>query len=451
MRRVAARFATGAVGATSLAAVGASLALAVPSDLTAPLITRQVVGTAGEDGWFRGPVNVRWTVTDPESPWTTSGCDARTFVEETRGVTVECRASSLGGSSSDGMVVMTDSTAPSVSGAAPDRRPDRRGWYRAPVTIAFSGDDALSGIAACTVVSYAGPERRKAAVTGACRDRGGNESGTLEFWLRYDATGPRILHARRARRPDHGHWYRRPVRVRFRARDRLSGAARCKPVTYRGPDGRGKVRAACSDGAGNVTTRDFPIRFDATAPTVELRGKPGGRMAVLRWRAARDARSFRLSRWIGGQPGTHEVVYRGGRHRHVYTGLTNGRRYSYAVLATDRAGNHGRDRTRVKPHRGLLGPRADAEVTAPPLLRWTPVLGARYYNVQIVRDGRTILSDWPRRARYPLPATWSFKGQDQTLVPGSYTWYVWAARRRASGGPRGQRIGHRRFVILQAG
>jgi len=448
MRRIAARFFAGAAGAAALAAVGASLALAVPSDPTAPVIMRQVVGTAGEDGWYRGPVNVRWTVTDPESPWTTSGCDARTFTEETRGVTVECRASSLGGASADVMVVMLDSTAPSVTGAAPDRPPGRQGWYRAPVTIAFAGDDALSGIAACTVVSYAGPEGPRAAATGACRDRAGNESGTLKFWLRYDVTGPRVLQARRGRRPDHGRWYRRPVRVRFRARDRLSGRARCTPVTYRGPDGRGTVRATCSDGAGNVATRDFPIRYDATAPTVELRGKPGGRMAVLRWRAAPDARSFRLSRWIRGRPGTREVVYRGSRHRHVDRGLTNGRRYRYAVVATDRAGNRGRDRTRVKPHRALLGPPADAQLTAPPLLRWTPVLGARYYNLQIVRDGRTILSDWPRRARYPLPATWSFKRRNRTLVPGTYTWYVWAARRRA---PGGQRIGHRRFVILPAG
>jgi hypothetical protein len=394
---------------------------------------------------------VRWIVTDPESPWTTTGCDARTFTQETAGVAVECRASSAGGTSLDGMLVKIDSTAPSVTGAAPDRGPDGSAWYRSPVTIAFSGSDALSGIAACTAVTYTGPDRRRASVLGSCRDRAGNVSGALAFELPYDATGPRILRARPVRRPDHGHWYRHPVRIRFRARDRLSGRARCTPVTYRGPDGHGKVQASCSDRAGNVSTRQFPIRFDQTAPTVELAAKPGGRLAVLRWRASPDARSFRLSRWIRGKPWTREVRYRGAKRRHVDEGLVNGQRYRYELLATDGAGNHGRDRTTVRPHRGLLAPAADAHVAAPPLLRWTRELYARFYNVQLVRDGRTILSDWSRRPRYQLAATWTFKRHDESLAPGRYAWYVWAAKRRQSSGFRGQRIGQRHFEVLPGG
>jgi hypothetical protein len=445
------RVAGGLAATAVLAAVGVSLAHASPTDTTAPVITRHVVGTPGQDGWFRGSVNVRWTVTDPESPWTTSGCDARTLTAETPGVTLECRASSLGGSSSDSMVVRLDSTAPSVSNAAPDRPPDGPPWYRAPVTLAFSGNDALSGIAACTTVTYAGPDGPTASVTGVCRDRSGNESAPLQFRLPYDATGPIVLRARRGRRPDHGRWYRRPVRIRFRARDRLSGGAQCVPIVYRGPDGRGNAQANCSDRAGNITTREFPIRFDATAPSVALRVAPGDRMAVLRWQAAPDVRSFQLSRWSRGQPRTREVVYRGARHRHVDTGLTNGQRYRYELLATDRAGNDGRARAHGKPHRGLLAPAPDAQVTAPPLLRWTPVLGARYYNIQLVRDDRTILSDWPQQPRYPIPATWTFKQQNQALTPGHYTWYVWAAHRQRPRGVYGQPIGHRRFTLLPAG
>jgi hypothetical protein len=433
--------------AAVLAAVDASVGLASPSDLTAPVITRHVVGTVGEDGWFRGSVNVSWTVTDPESPWTTSGCDARTLTEETPGVTLECRASSAGGSSSDSMVVKIDSTAPSVSNAAPDRPPDGPPWYRAPVTIAFSGQDALSGIVDCTRVTYAGPDAPTASVSGVCRDRSGNESAPLTFQLPYDATGPVVLRERRGRRADRGRWYRRPVRIRFSARDLLSGGAHCARITYRGPDGRGNARANCSDRAGNITARDFPIHFDATAPSVALRVTAGERMAVLRWRAAPDARSFRLARWTRGRRGTREVVYRGRGHRYVDGGLTDGRRYRYELLATDRAGNHGRDHAVVRPHRGLLAPAPDAQVTAPPLLRWRPVLGALYYNVQLMRDGRTILSDFPERPRYPMLATWTFKRQTKALVPGSYTWYVWAAHRRRTGGVYGERIGRRRFVV----
>src|SRR5215213_5680737 len=110
------RRALAGVATVGFLALASGVALAGPSDLTAPVISRQVTGSAGDDGWFRGPVNRHGTVTDPESPWTTSGCDARTIDSDTAGAAVECRASSAGGSASDAMVVKVDSSAPSVTG-----------------------------------------------------------------------------------------------------------------------------------------------------------------------------------------------------------------------------------------------------------------------------------------------------------------------------------------------
>ena len=78
---------TATVGAIGVAlAVGADPAVGAPAptDSSSPVIGRTVTGTGGADGWYREPVNVRWDVNDPESPWTTSGCDARTVSEETR-------------------------------------------------------------------------------------------------------------------------------------------------------------------------------------------------------------------------------------------------------------------------------------------------------------------------------------------------------------------------------
>jgi hypothetical protein len=432
----------------ALAAVAVHPAVAQPTDQTAPVITRQVSGPVGEGGWFRGPVNVRWTVSDPESPWTTSGCDAQTLTAETSGVTLECRATSAGGTTSDGMIVRIDSTGPSVTGAAPDRRPDRRGWYRAPVSVAFAGADALSGLALCGVAPYAGPDARRARVTGGCRDVAGNDSAPLAFTFRYDATGPRIIRAVASRRPDHRRWYTRPVRFRFRARDALSGRARCRRVRFRGPDGRGAVRGSCRDRAGNRSVRAFPIRYDATAPKVALRIRPGHRMAIMRWRASRDARRFVLSRSIRGAPWTRAVVYRGRRRRHVDVRLVNGQRYRYKLVAIDRARNRTVRRGRVKPRRALLRPRANARVAAPPLLRWTPIRRARYYNVQLVRHGHTVLKAWPSRARYRIPASWSVDGRPEALVPGAYRWYVWPGFGRRSRHRYGRLIGGRRFVVV---
>ena len=247
-------------------------------------------------------------------------------------MTVECRASSAGGDDTDGLTIKVDSTAPSVTGAAPDRRPDTRGWFRAPFSVAFAGDDALSGIEACTrdlrrTGSPPGPPHRRVPGHRGQRER----CAHLSVPLRRDGPAGRACVA--VPSSDHRGWYARPVRFRFRARDAVSGAARCAPVTFRGPEGRGAVRATCVDRAGNLATRDFPIRYDATPPAIAVRVDPGHRMAILRWRASRDARSFQLVRWIRDAPWTRTVVYRGRRHRHLDAQLVDGRVYRYVLVA----------------------------------------------------------------------------------------------------------------------
>ena len=46
-----------------------------PSDTTPPIIVPTVTGTLGNNGWYVSDIDVSWTVTDPDSPVTTSGCD----------------------------------------------------------------------------------------------------------------------------------------------------------------------------------------------------------------------------------------------------------------------------------------------------------------------------------------------------------------------------------------
>ena len=83
-----------------------------------------------------------------------------------------------------------DATPPAVS-ALPSRSPDHNGWYNHPVTFAFGGTDATSGIAGCSTVTYSGPASGSATVTGSCSDRAGNVAQKM-VPLRYDAAGPSI-------------------------------------------------------------------------------------------------------------------------------------------------------------------------------------------------------------------------------------------------------------------
>ena len=50
----------------------------------------------------------------------------------------------------------------------------------------------------------------------------------------------------------------------------------------------------------------------------------------------------------------------------------------------------------ARPTAPLVSPPAGAKVSAPPLLVWTAVPNATYYNVQLWRRGR-VLSAWPAR------------------------------------------------------
>jgi hypothetical protein len=83
----------------------------------------------------------------------------------------------------------------------------------------------------------------------------------------------------------------------------------------------------------------------------------------------------------------------------------------------------------------------------PPVLRWTRARHARYYNVQLHRAGRKILSAWPARPRYRLHRRWSFAGNLRRLAPGRYVWYVWPGYGRRSAARYGDLIGRSAFRV----
>lgn len=100
----------------------------------------------------------------------------------------------------------------------------------------------------------------------------------------------------------------------------------------------------------------------------------------------------------------------------------------------------------------LIAPSARAVVMAgrAPLLRWTPVRGARYYNVQLLRNGRKVLSAWPLRPRYRLKLRWTYGGERRRLAPGRYRWVVWGGFGPRSSADYGRRMGPSRFEVRRA-
>jgi hypothetical protein len=433
-----------------------SLGLDVRSAAAAPPDPVPTCSPAPCGDWHNTDVVLSWYTTPPVSH-TNGNCSPGETIDDEGVTSWTCAYTNVPSPgpadwADDTAIVRIDKSAPTLVGAAPSRAPDGNGWYRAPVQIAFSGTDAVSGVHSCTAATYSAPDSAAASVTGTCRDLAGNASAPGAFSLRYDATGPLVNSGRPARKPDHGRWYRRPVLWRFRGADALSGLAECPPVLYRGPDGRMvRVTGACIDRAGNVGTHSYVLSYDATPPQrPAVRAVPRDRAVRLLIDASADTRSITIVR-APGRGGTRDsTVYRGRPQRFTDVHARNGTRYRYTVIARDRAANRSRTSVTAVPNPRLLAPADGAVLGAPPLLRWTPVRRADYYNIQLRRDGTKVLSRWPARARLQLSDRWRFEGRVRRLVPGRYEWDVWPGYGRRSAARYGQRIGGRSFVIPEA-
>ena len=78
-----------------------------------------------------------------------------------------------------------------------------------------------------------------------------------------------------------------------------------------------------------------------------------------------------------------------------------------------------------------------------PTLTWRKRAGVKYYNLQLFRNGRKILSAWPTVAHYTLKPSWRYRGHSYRLTAGRYRWYVWPGY--------GPRAAHRYGRLLAKG
>lgn len=337
-------------------------------------ITYTLSGVSGQNGWWVGPVVVRWTVTgDAQS---SNGCDAAVLIkDDTPGTTRTCSVTWADNSTTQTTTatIRIDQTPPVATVASPSRPPDAGGWFNHPVTIAWSGTDNLTAQPVCATTTYGGPDNAAAALTGTCRDDAGNVSAPLAFGLSYDATPPTL------------------------------------------------------------------------APPV---GVAGHRTATLTWKASPDASAITVTRSPGVARAAKSVVYQGAGHRFVDRRLRDEVTYHYVVTATDAAGNAVQQAVAVTPGR-LTAPAPRARLTAPPLLGWVAVPGARYYNVQLFRGTRKVLSVWPTAHRLRLTRTWRFEGRRMRLAPGTYRWFVWPGYGRRAQQRYGRLLGHRTFTVVR--
>jgi hypothetical protein len=127
--------------------------------------------------------------------------------------------------------------------------------------------------------------------------------------------------------------------------------------------------------------------------------------------------------------------------RRSYDG-PNTARASIRGFCRDVAGNTRRRTIHFRYSDPLLLPRPGTRFGRAPLLNWVGVPRARFYNVQVWRDGGKILTRWPQRTRLRMPTLWTHEGMTYALSAGRYDVYVWPRFR----GRYGKSIGHTYFI-----
>ena len=426
------------------------LSLQFKIDTVAPTVTSASVDRpADSNGWYNHPVAITFVGSDATSG--IASCTSVTYSgPDSSSATVGgvCKDNAGNTSSAAAFAVKYDSTAPAVT-ATPARAPDGNGWYSHAVQVSFAGTDSMSGIASCTApVTYSGPDSASAPAAGSCVDQAGNK-GTASSTLHYDSTGPKVS-VELSRKPDSNGWFTRPVVAKFVGTDTISGIASCAPAkTFKGPDGSAeKVSGTCTDKAGNSAAGSVDIHYDGSGPRLaKLAAAIGDRSATLTWKPPAGVTTVEVVRRPGRASAASSVVYRGRATSFHDANLRIGVAYRYTVTSRDAAGNKAVASLTATP-RALYGPSPGAKVGAGRVkLAWVAAPGARYYNVQLFRGGKKLLSTWPLTTSLSLPRHWVHDGKTYSLKPGTYHWYVWPGIGARSASRYGAMLGGSTFVV----
>ena len=280
-----------------------SSTIVVRSDRTPPQITAGTPqGTVGGEGWYRGDVTVSFTASDNLSGFAPDGqlrADAtRTSSGEGADIRVQFTISDVAGNAASVTAgpFRVDKTPPTIT-AQPSRPPDREGWYNRDLTVSFSCDDALSGVARCPPPVTVSNDGRDQVVQGEAWDVAGNRAVATAS-VNVDKTPPIGLVSINAGAAT----TTRPlVTLTLAATDALSGVAEMRfsndgsawsdwePFKASRPDwdlslfggsraeGAKTVRAQVRDRAGNVSAVfTASIRYAAPPPTTSMVLIPAG-------------------------------------------------------------------------------------------------------------------------------------------------------------------------------
>jgi hypothetical protein len=196
-----------------------------------------------------------------------------------------------------------------------------------------------------------------------------------------------------------------------------------------------------------VTATSAPFAYDVAPPALTAAATTGDRTVQLSWQAGGDVAP--LATVTVTRTPDPRTVYSGVASGYTDTSVRDGVTYTYTISAYDAAGNLSTQTVAATPQARLVAPVNRAHLQSPPLLSWTPIRGATYYNVQLYRGDRKVLSMWPVQASLQLRPTWRFDGHRYRLKPGRYRWFVWPGFGKRRAAHYGRMIGRAKFLVVR--
>jgi hypothetical protein len=324
-------------------------------------------------------------------------------------------------------------------------------WYRSNVTVvlSYAADPGKQVASAPGCGSHlVSSDTQGTSFTCTINYVGGGGAFSPTVVVRKDSTPPRVS-ASADRGPDANGWYNHPVHITFSGTDETSGVSSCSAVDYSGPDSASaSASGSCTDNAGNTASVSFPLKYDATPPKLtDVEATTNDKFVSLTWKASSDTASIQVTRAPGTSGPAASVVYSGQASRFSDRNVVNHVKYQYTVTATDQAANQTSLSVTAIPAPALYAPAAGATVHGATTLAWVPFKKATYYNVQLFRGRRKVLSVWPRRAKFRLARTWTFNGRRYNLTKGTYEWRVWPGIGKRAAHRYGPLLGHSTFIV----
>jgi hypothetical protein len=303
------------VAAVALACVSFGLSGASADGLP---VTYTINGISGTNGWYRGNqygnfVVVNWSINVPVID--SKNCSPTQVPGPSNGATRTCQIQLSDGSWIDRTTqpIKIDADPPTAVSANFARAPDFNGWYNHPVTAAWQGTDATSGIASCSSVTYGGPDQSAAAIGGGCTDNAGN-SAAAPLSINYDATAPALQKVTVEGRSgaELVQWSSSsPSDTAVVQRWPRGGKER--PVVFRGAGGSFMDRKVAPgleyvyavqtfDQAGNASKRPVVAGLPKVLTLQKLPYVPRvSAQPILRWRAVRGARYYNVQLYRGSK------------------------------------------------------------------------------------------------------------------------------------------------------